>query len=112
MELVEAKETISKRFGVPVDLLTATSIEDAIVQAAALRRYKTEKEPKTTAEQFAAWLDGETADDLLAVDIEAVREELNPTYPDIKDGGEPYAPTPEYNGTPRDQFTQFISKLI
>ena len=110
MELVEAKETISRRFGVPVELLTATSIEDAIVQAAALRRYKTEKEPKTTAEQFAAWLGGGT-DRVDDVDVETVRNEINPPYPGVKDGGEPYAPTPDYYGSPRDQFAQFFAKL-
>ena len=111
MELVEAKETISRRFGVPVELLTATSIEDAIVQAAALRRYKTEKEPKTTAEQFATWLNGGDALDLDDVDVETVRNEINPPYPGVKDGGEPYAPTPDYYGSPRDQFAQFFANL-
>ena len=112
MDLHEAKEIISRRFGVPVELLTATSTEDAIVQAAALKAYKAEKEPKTTAEQFGAWLNGQTALDRGdIVDVEAVRAEIDPPYPGVRDGGEPYAPQTNYYGDAREQFAQWFGSL-
>ena len=66
----------------------------------------------TTAEQFGAWLNGQTALDRGdIVDVEAVRAEIDPPYPGVRDGGEPYAPQTNYYGDAREQFAQWFGSL-
>jgi len=101
MTLDELKQQISTRTGVPVELLTATTPEASIEQAREILALKGQQ-PKSTGEQFAAWLTGESSDDGLAA-----LDQLFGGYPAVPDGGNPIIPrdTPKT----RDQFGEWFN---
>lgn len=97
MNLENLKNEIEQRTGVPASLLSGETPEENIAQAKALLAYKREHEaqqPKTTAEQFADWMNArqgiypEDTEGAALADIEeAVRVEAG-GYPMTRDGGE------------------------
>ena len=100
MKIEDIKREIEQRAGVPASLLTGETVEENIAQAKALLAYKREYEqqrPKTTAEQFGAWVDAQlgkepqepqdAAGAALAEIEEAARRDAG-GYPIVPDGGQ------------------------
>lgn len=96
MNTEELKQTIETQTGIPANLLNGETIEETIAHAKALLAYKREADaerPKTTAEQFAEWMNTrngieqpDIAGEALARIEEQARVEAG-GYPILRDGG-------------------------
>lgn len=117
MNLEELKNEIEQRTGIPAKLLTGETPEENISQAKALLAYKREHEaqqPKSTAEQFADWLnakqgiDPEDKEGAALTDIEEAVRVAAGGYPMAKDGGEvTNLPDPR---PAREQFAEWLDR--
>ena len=110
------KEYASEKTGVPVHLINGETSEEIAASAAALAAFKRQHteaqntEPLTAREQFAAWLNDVSGNDILTAEPPA---EPTPTaadsYPVIKDGGTP--PGADYGPIdPRESFREWFGE--
>lgn len=112
----QVREIVSKETGIPADLLSGETQEEIIAHARAILEFKYSqddaqgqegqtaqqpRQPKTTAEQFAAWaaaaLGEHTPEDNgLAGTLDAMAQEAEQAhgYAPFRDPGEPTAPAP------------------
>ena len=97
MNTEEIKQEIEQRTGVPAAFLTGETTEAIIAQAKALLAFKLEQEDqreKSTAEQFAIWLQAQNDEephDAAGAALEALEEDIRVDrggYPVVRDGGE------------------------
>lgn len=98
----EFKQHIQSKTGIPAELLTGETPEDDLALAASLLAFKQENTNKSTAEQFADWMNGEAPAAPQSVDEPH-------KYPVIHDAGElPQAP----RKVPAcDQFAEWAWKI-
>ena len=122
--LEEAKQTISERTGIPVDLLNAETIEGNIDRAEALLTLRNRsdaaretRQPKPTRDSFAEWLEGGKLDpdELTAATVASLKEtirDLSGAYPVLKDGGTIEADKDtEDPRTTREQFETWFNNV-
>ena len=87
MNLEELRQEIERRTGVPATLLTGETAEENIAQAKALLAFRMGREtqkPKSTAEQFAEWMQSQ---ENVPDQTEAPPDPDAGNYPVLKDGG-------------------------
>lgn len=122
--LEEAKQTISERTGIPVDLLNAETIEGNIDRAEALLTLRNRsdaaretQQPKPTRDSFVEWCEGGKLDpdELTAATVASLKEtirDMSGAYPVVKDSGtiEAYKDTGDPRTT-REQFEAWFRNI-
>ena len=121
MSIEELKKTIEQRTGVPAAFLTGETAEENIAQAKALLAYSREraqKQPQSTAEQFATWAGNQLgmdpqdeAGEALAA-IEAQERAAARLYPSTADGGEQHTGALPDSRPAREQFAEWAGAKL
>lgn len=120
MEIEFVKAAISRKTGIPVNLLDGQTAEEIDARAKTLLSIKDQnysETPKSPREQFAEYFSDQLGDGYTiqagnpVQDAKTVPKRPISSYPVLPDGGSPYmGPDPEYNGTPREQFAQYFAE--
>lgn len=120
IDINEIKQTIEARVGIPAALLRNETPEGLIMEARAIldlkRQYETEK-PKSTREQFAAWLgevrgDPQTDGPGAALDeIAKETAERVKGYPRLRDAGEDLNSAGMDSRPARDKFAEWFNDV-
>lgn len=122
MNTDELRQEITRRTGLPADLLTGGTSEEVLARAKVLLKYKQDSDaaaPKPTREGFAEWLkvqmgtdDEQPAPDAVLSDLdEAVRIAAG-GYPEVQDTGAfDVTKLPDARDT-REQFAEFMTEQL
>lgn len=88
MSIEALKQVAHEKMGIPSNLLTGQTEEEVLEQVRQIAAFKKQRDsefvvetPKSTREQFAAWLNGDP-------EPAAPHREVVPGYPDVQDAGE------------------------
>lgn len=113
MTIEELKETISKRTGMPVNILSGETEEEVFSRAKSILDFqqKDGQQPKPTNEQFSDYMhdigfaEGERTKAPAEV-LSDIEIELHPPYPQVSDGGE--VAIPPTSKTNKELFSDFF----
>lgn len=116
MTLDEMRQEISRRTGVPAEILTGETAEEQIAQAKAMLAYKKESGgavKKTEAEQFREWFNTVTGNGSASSEdpFIGLEQELKQPYPTIQDASAS-DPLPKAEDSVAESFANWLQNIF